>query len=86
MAYMLVALITILLATGCTRYVWTKSNLTEQEFRSDSYACERDMRQSGYFGTGLVGALNSQDFFARCMKSKGYEKAPADQFQRIYSR
>ena len=86
MVYVWIAVMAIFAATGCARHVWTKAGLTEQEFRADSYACERDMRQSGYFGTGLVGMLNSQDFLDRCMRSKGYEKAPADQFQRIYSR
>jgi len=68
--------IAILALAGCTRYVWTKPGLTEQQFRTDSYACERDMRQSGYFGTGLVGALNAEDFQEHCMRSKGYDLVP----------
>ena len=44
-------------ATACTRVVWVKPGVTEQEFRVDSYACEKDMRQSGYFGTGISGAI-----------------------------
>ena len=79
-------LIAIVAVTGCARHVWTKSGLTEQEFRTDSYACERDMRQSGYFGTGLAGMLNSRDFFGRCMRSKGYYKVPESELQQIYQR
>ena len=64
----------VLLSAGCARTVWTKTGLTEEEFRVDDYACERDMRQSGYFGTGLVGAVNARGFYDRCMQAKGYRK------------
>jgi hypothetical protein len=30
------------------------------------------MRQSGYFGGGIVGALNASGFESRCMMAKGY--------------
>ncbi len=72
--YIVVAILCCLLA-GCASIVWTKPDFTEEEFRVDRYACERDMRQSGYYGTGLAGALNAQGFFDRCMESKGYYKA-----------
>jgi len=32
------------------------------------------MRQGGYFGGGIVGQLNAQDFFDRCMVAKGWTK------------
>ncbi len=67
------------LASGCAQTVWTKSGLTEAEFRADDYACERDMRQSGYFGTGIAGALNAKGFRERCMQSKGYRKATEEE-------
>jgi hypothetical protein len=35
-------------------------------------------RQSGYFGTGIVGALNMADFQKRCLRAKGYREVPAD--------
>ena len=63
------------MAAGCAKTVWTEAGLTEQEFRSDDYSCERDMRQSGYFGTGRAGALNAKSFYERCMQAKGYRKA-----------
>ena len=68
------AIIWCLLA-GCARIVWTRPDFTEADFRADSYACERDVRQSGYYGTGYAGALNAQGFFDRCMESKGYYQA-----------
>jgi len=84
MTYLWVTLLAILAATGCARHVWTKPGVTEQEWRADSYACERDVRQSGYYGTGLAGILNQQDFYSRCLQSKGYYRVPADQVQQIY--
>ena len=71
-----------ILATGCTQTVWTKNNLTEAEYRADAYACERDMRQGGYYGTGLAGALNAQAFQERCMVSKGYRKSTEEEINR----
>ena len=76
----------IIVLLGCAKRVWTKTGLTEQEFRTDSYACERDMRQSGYFGTGFAGMLSAQDFIGRCMRSKGYDLVPASEGMRIYNR
>ncbi len=64
----------VLASASCARTVWTKAGLTEEEFRVDDYACERDMRQSGYFGAGWVGALHAQGFYERCMQAKGYRK------------
>jgi hypothetical protein len=58
--------------SGCGPTVWDKAGATQQDFNVDSYACERDARQSGYFGTGLVGASNMKQFYNECMVSKGY--------------
>ena len=64
----------IALLTGCASYAWYKPGVTQQDFSRDTYLCERDMRQSGYFGGGLVGAMNRQEFFDRCMNANGYTK------------
>jgi len=61
---------------GCASYTWVKPGVTPQDFTRDAYLCERDMRQSGYFGTGIVGAMNQQSFFERCMIANGYSKQP----------
>jgi hypothetical protein len=69
-----------LLATGCARWVWTKDEtFTQQDFLRDRYECERDVRQSGYFGGGLAGSLNMQDFFESCMGARGWRKVRADE-------
>ena len=69
-----VGVLSVLVVFGCTRVVWVKPGVSEQEFRVDSYVCEKDMRQSGYFGTGISGAMNASGFYERCMESKGYQK------------
>ncbi len=39
-----------------------KSGADSQDFARDSYQCERDMRQSGYYRTGLAGQIYAMDF------------------------
>ena len=41
------------------------------------YECEKDARQSGYFGTGIVGSINMQNFLNGCLESKGWTKTTA---------
>ena len=57
---------------GCAQPVWTKPGYTEAAWRADRYACERDARQSGYYGGGIAGAIEMRGFFDRCLESKGY--------------
>jgi hypothetical protein len=37
------------------------------------------MRQSGYFGGGLLGAINAEEFQERCLAARGYYKVRASQ-------
>lgn len=63
----------VVLLAGCAQNVWVRpGGVSEAQFQSDRFACERDSRQSGYFGTGLAGAIEIQQFFNRCMNAKGY--------------
>jgi predicted aspartyl protease len=57
---------------GCAKTVWVKPGASQQDFTTDQYNCEKDARQSGYFGTGLVGAINMQNFYDSCMNSRGW--------------
>ena len=66
-------------AAGCANRVWVKADGSESNFTQDHYECERDMRQSGYYGTGLTGAINAQGFFNQCMQARGYALVDADQ-------
>jgi hypothetical protein len=59
-------------ASGCARTVWNKPGATQQDFAADAYNCERDARQSGYFGRGILGAANFQAFEERCMVAHGW--------------
>jgi hypothetical protein len=68
-----VIIASMLALTSCAS-TWSKPGGTQAEFNKDSYECERDMRQSGGYGTGLVGALNAQGFAGRCMIAHGYTK------------
>jgi hypothetical protein len=52
--------------------VWDKEGATQQDYNQDHYACEKDARQSGYFGTGIVGAVNMRNFFQECMVAHGW--------------
>jgi hypothetical protein len=61
-----------LILAGCAQTFWTKGDFSRQEFLADRYACERDMRQSGHFGGGLLGEMSRQVFFNQCLESKGY--------------
>jgi clan AA aspartic protease (TIGR02281 family) len=61
-----------LVLVSCGQTVWVKPGASQQEFTTDRYDCEKDARQSGYFGTGLLGAINMQNFFDNCMNAHGY--------------
>jgi hypothetical protein len=65
-------LLLIGLVSGCAPMVWDKPGATQADYNTDSYDCEKDARQSGYFGTGIIGGLNMRDFFKRCMAAHGY--------------
>lgn len=58
---------------GCASpTIWDKAGATQQDFRVDSYNCEKDTRQSGYFGGGLAASFEMRDFYARCMIARGW--------------
>ncbi len=57
---------------GCATNVWNKPGATQQDYATDSYNCEKDMRQSGYYGSGILGAINAKNFEERCMFAHGW--------------
>jgi len=69
---LLILFLPTLALVGCGQRAWVKEGATQQDFVRDRYACERDVRQSGYYGEGLTGAVNMQGFFNRCMEAQGY--------------
>lgn len=67
----------LLCATGCTPTTWYKPGASQQDYATTSYECERDARQSGYFGLGLGGAIEMAAFESRCMGAHGYSRIGA---------
>jgi hypothetical protein len=74
----LVLLLALGLLAGCTRYVYRHPEYTAQRWNTDRYECERDARQSGYFGTGVSASIAMQEFFDRCMLARGWTKTRAE--------
>jgi hypothetical protein len=71
--YLTLSLVTAAILTGCASpTVWNKSGATQQDFATEQYACERDSRQSGGFDSGLIGAIEVQGYFNRCMVAHGW--------------
>lgn len=67
------------LLTSCTSPNWVKSvdSSYSGNAQAAQFECERDVRQSGYYGAGLIGAYNANSFYRRCMMAKGfYDQAP----------
>ena len=69
----------LLCVAGCTPTTWYKPGASQQDFTTTSYECERDARQSGYFGIGLSGAIEMASFQARCMGAHGYSRVGAQE-------
>jgi hypothetical protein len=68
--------LTAFVLCGCAApKIWNKTGATQSDFASDSYACEKDSRQSGYFGGGIAGQINMQNFFDRCMVAHGWSQS-----------
>jgi hypothetical protein len=67
------------IVAACATAYWTKPGFNAADWNRDRYECERDMRQSGYYGAGLVGEINASAFFERCLVAKGYFKTTASQ-------
>lgn len=58
--------------SACAPTVWVKDGATQQDYNKKSYECEKDSRQSGYFGGGIAGSTNMQSFFNKCMVAHGW--------------
>jgi hypothetical protein len=69
-------LIALMMLFGCVpsapQTIWKKDGATDGTYQADSYACEKDARQSGYFGTGMIGAVSMKNFYERCMFAQGW--------------
>jgi hypothetical protein len=71
--YILALTVTVARSASAKPIVWTKTDATAEGWAQDRYACERDVRMSaGSFGNIYVQDYNAQQFFNRCLQSKGY--------------
>lgn len=68
----LIVLALAVFISGCSSTkVWQKHGASNADLRGDSYQCEKDARQSN-FGGGLMGGALRQEFYDRCMESRGW--------------
>ena len=68
---MTLVLITIGLS-ACAQETWVRPGASQADLRSDRFQCERDSRQTGYLGSGMLGEMNIGNFFDECMASRGW--------------
>lgn len=69
-------LMLVMVLTACAgKRTFYKAGASQQDWVKDHYECERDARQSGYFGGGIVGAINAQEFQVRCLNARGWYEA-----------
>jgi hypothetical protein len=67
-------LLLAVVAVGCARIVWTKRALTKPTGAAIRTSASVTCGRAAYFGTGLVGAINAQEFQERCLVARGYYK------------
>lgn len=67
---------TLLLLSACSTQtvIWEKPGADSQTQIRDKYECERDVRQGGYYGSGITADINMQEFYERCLIAKGWNK------------
>jgi hypothetical protein len=66
---------TLMLGACASPAMWTKPNVSFEDWRSDQYSCERDMRiGAASFGNGYTRAYYAQQFYNRCLEAKGYSR------------
>lgn len=82
----IVIIMTCMFVAACAQTVWQKAGVTQAEFNKDTYECEKDARQSGYFGTGIAGAIAFGQFQERCMVAKGYSKMKIESEEEAWKR
>jgi hypothetical protein len=71
--YLICALALTVFLAGCADTVWVKPSATDDDFKKADYECDKDTRQSGDFGEGIMGALRMKEFYQKCMISKGWK-------------
>lgn len=83
MKYLIAVGISLLFLSCAKPIVWTKADSTQ--LNRDDYECQRDAKLTHPptdFGGGLIGVFSAigyqkegEQFYQRCMESKGWKKA-----------
>ncbi|BAE50532.1 hypothetical protein amb1728 [Paramagnetospirillum magneticum AMB-1] len=61
-----------LVASCATQITWYKEGATIEDYNLQAYNCEKDMRQSGYFGDAFAAPGNMRSFYSKCMIVHGW--------------
>lgn len=79
--YGILFLVLALVACQDEARVWYKGGASQSDYQRDTYECERDTRMSvpQGFTMSVYGQLEAEQFFVRCMNTKGYYLIPASQ-------
>ncbi len=47
-------------------------NSAQEKYNKDSFECERDTRESGFYD-GVIGMREMEQFYWKCMATKGWK-------------
>lgn len=69
------------LLSGCSQTLYVKEGGTPQQFQADQFECEQKVATmyGGYAQMGPGHAIMARQDMARCLTSKGYREATADE-------
>lgn len=75
------AFLPMLALAGCSQTILVKDGLTPQQFNSDKFDCEQRVitMYGGYAQMGVGHAILARQDIMRCMLSKGYREATAEE-------
>jgi hypothetical protein len=73
-----------LFIAGCSGITFTKEGITQQQFEADKFDCEQKVvtMYGGYAQMGVGHAIVARDDLRRCMFTKGYREATAQETKR----
>lgn len=79
--FMCIAVMAAVALSGCAEMGWYKQGATTTDLHRDTYTCEKDVRQSGYYGGGGGADRNMRDFYTRCMRAAGWTRMSREDYE-----
>jgi hypothetical protein len=78
-------LVLLVVLSGCSPLIWVKEGGTAQQFEQDRFDCEQGvtMRYGGSAQMGPGYASMARQDFDRCLETKGYRQATAEERARM---